>query len=399
MCNNNLEVTPLPKDRFLLIKPYSQSLWMDVHQIIDYLLVAELTNRIPVVYCGSKHLHRGTVNTNAFDMYFQPISSATIENLMKPEYTFFPTVWKYDNMMNDDPDRGTLLQRNIGDLFNSHANVVVCDTYINRFQLIPYILPEHPAYGISPQQIYRYLFKKYLRLKPDIKDEIKQFYKANLKNQGPVLGVHVRGSFEIKEFNDEFHKRFHSKVFKLRRREELNVNETIKLHEIPRIHKFKNLQLANDLYHKEIQWFLGKFSIKKIFLATESEEVLEEYRRIYGPILTYTDALRSPKDDQEALYKTTHMHKRYRGIDIIKDTYLASKCDFFIGNGYSNLSHAVTRLNDWPSTNIKLMYWLQDKKSIHNYKQINSIIYPGNEFVGKFKQFLFKVSKAMNNND
>ena len=43
-------------------------------------------------------------------------------------------------------------------------------------------------------------------------------------------------------------------------------------------------------------------------------------------------------------------------IEVIKDTYLAAQCDFFIGNGYSSLSNTVMRLKDWPETNIKLLY-------------------------------------------
>ena len=31
-------------------------------------------------------------------------------------------------------------------------------------------------------------------------------------------------------------------------------------------------------------------------------------------------------------------------------------CDFFIGNGYSNVSYTVKRLRDWPDSNIVLFY-------------------------------------------
>jgi hypothetical protein len=55
------------------------------------------------------------------------------------------------------------------------------------------------------------------------------------------------------------------------------------------------------------------------------------------------------------------MIKRRRGIEVIKDTYLASKCDFFIGNDFSHLSHTVIRIKDWGDKSVSLLYWLYKK--------------------------------------
>ncbi|MGP7818797.1 O-fucosyltransferase family protein [Niallia sp. 01092] len=384
-------------ERFLLIKAYSNSFWMDIHQLMEQLLIAEISNRIPVVHWGANHLLDGTKYQNAFDMYFEPISPYTIYHLMHPSYTFYPSVWDYNNlMMNNDDDRKTLAHRNIGEMLNSDANVVVCDTYSNKFPVTPFIKPEHSVFGMTPLQIHRFLFQKYLKLKPDIEEEINQFYDAHFKDEGPILGVHVRGKFTINEFSDEFddfNEKYHSKMYNITRGDEHNSNAMVKLHEIHRIYKVKDLEKPNHLYHQEIRQLLGKYNIKKLFLSTDCIEVVEEYKRLYGPMLVVTDCSRHSINDEEAPYIDTHMTSRSDGIEVLKETYLATKCDFFIGNGLSNLSHAVTQLKDWSSTNIKLIYWLPEKKNLHNYKQVNTIVYPDNEFVGWFKQLLFRISR------
>ena len=65
---------------------------------------------------------------------------------------------------------------------------------------------------------------------------------------------------------------------------------------------------------------------------------------------------------QTAKYLDSYIVKRRAGIDILKDTYLASMCDFFIGNDFSSLSHAVTIMKDWPEGNAKLLYWEYRRK-------------------------------------
>ncbi len=40
----------MPSDRFLLIKSWGCGFWSDVDHVMGQLLVAEITNRIPVIY-------------------------------------------------------------------------------------------------------------------------------------------------------------------------------------------------------------------------------------------------------------------------------------------------------------------------------------------------------------
>lgn len=309
----------MPTDRFLLIKSWGCGFWSDVDHVMGQLLAAELSNRIPVVYWGTNSLYAGSFQTNTFEMYFEPVSDYTIHDVMRPEYTYYPPIWNFDNAMVEDLDKIAWKHRNLGDMMGSDANVVVSDVHYFIKPLINYVKKDHWAYGMAAHQIYRCLFDKYLKPKPDIEMEIQEFYDEYLKDERPVLGVHIRGGDKVREV--------------------------------------ENLSHLNKQYHTEIKNFISRYNVKKILLLTDCKDILQEFQRLYGSMMVFTDCRRGLRNDTDnAPHLQEYTLKRRKGIEIIKDTYLASKCDFFIGNGYSNVSYTVKRLKDWPESNIKLFY-------------------------------------------
>ncbi len=309
----------MPNERFLLIKAWGCGFWSDVDHVMGQLLAAEITNRIPIIYWGPNSLYAESFKSNAFDLYFEPVSKYTIYDIMKPEYTYFPPIWRYDNLMVEDLDKIAWLNRNLGELLGSDANVVVSDIHYFLRPLISYIPKDHWAYGLTAHSIYRVLFDKYLKLKPDIEQEIQEFYDEKLKNQGALLSVHIRGGDKVREV--------------------------------------ENLSHLNKQYHKKIREFIDRYKIKRLLLLTDCEEILQEFQKTYGSMVVFTDCRRGLLGaTNDAPHLQNYSHKRRKGIEIIKDTYLAANCDFFIGNGYSNVSYTVKRLKDWPEQNIILFY-------------------------------------------
>jgi len=351
----------MSSDRFLLIKAWSYALWADVDHVLGQLLIAEITDRIPVIYWPTHCLHNGFVQTNGFELYFEPVSGYSIFNLTKPEYTYYPPIWDSDNLLVDDQSKETWMYRNIGDIISSNANVVVGDAYYNVYELIPFIKKNHSAYGMTIEQAYHYLFSKYVRVKPDIETEIQGYYNSWLRNNGATLAVHVR--------------RVHDKVYDARNEskpsskyinkvyDKYHKKEPGKPEKIRRFLRKGKIKKPNGTYHAEIRKYIQKYNVKKIFLLTDSEAIVKEYQELYGPMLLFTDCKRI-EIEEEASYMENPMVKRRRGIEIIKDTYIASKCDFFIGNDFSHLSHAVVRIKDWADKNVSLLYWLYKK---HKY--------------------------------
>lgn len=306
-------------DRFLLIKSWGCGFWSDVDHVMGQLLAAELTNRIPVIYWGSNSLYSESFKGNAFELYFEPVSNYTIEELNQPGYTYYPPIWNGNNLKVEDLDKVAWNYRNLGDMMQSNANVVVSDTHYFVRPLIQYIPKTHWAYGMTAHQIYRCLFDKYIKLKPDIQEEIQEFYDEFMKDYKPLLGVHIRGGDKVKEV--------------------------------------ENLSHLNKRYHQTIQGFIDCYDIQRILVLTDCEDILADFRKRYGDMVIFTDCKRGQiSDTVTAPHLTSYSEKRRKGIEIIKDTYLASMCDFFIGNGYSNVSYTVKRLKDWPEENIVLFY-------------------------------------------
>ncbi len=349
----------MASDRFLLIKAWSYILWADVDHVLNQLLIAELTDRIPIVYWPTYCLHNGFMHTNGFELYFEPVSNYTIFDVAKPEYTFYPPVWDQDNLLVDDPSRETWVYRNIGDMLTCKANVLVGDVYFDLYNLIPFIKKGHAAYGMTVRQIYRYLFNKYIRIKPDIKVEIDGFYNSWLRDSTPILAVHICKADEkqalIKNKGNGQYK-YVSKSY--RKKTDQPTEKGIKTGW--RQWNKKTLQ-PNLPYHKEIKKYIDQYNIKKIFLLTNSEDILKEYRKKYGSMIVSTECRRFSEEDNE-VFPVSPMVKRRQGIEILKDTYLASKCEFFIGNDFSSLSQIVVNMKEWTDANVKLLYWKVGKR-------------------------------------
>lgn len=383
----------MSSDKFLLIKAWSYILCADIDHVLGQLLIAELTDRIPVVYWPTHCLHNGFVQTNGFDLYFEPISNYSIFDVANPEYTYYPPLWDSDNLLVDDQTKDTWAYRNIGEMLSSKANVIVGDVYYNVYELIPFIKKNNPPYGMTVEQVYRYLFSKYIKVKPDIEKEIQGYYNSWIRDNHPTLAVHVRrvdkaaifDTRDAEQYENQYWNKFYRKYKK---------KSKVKREKNYRIFRKVKYKEPNKLYHTEISKYVEKYNIKKIFLLTDCEDTLKEYQELYGSKLIFTDCKRI-KSDEEISNMENSMIKRRRGIEIIKDAYIAAKCDFFIGNDFSNLSHAVTRIKDWSDKSVKLLYWLYKKRKYPvNAKLIVKSDNIFRRIINKAKKFINKYRKS-----
>jgi len=346
-------------DRFLLIKPWSYRLWSDVEHVLGQLLIAEITNRIPVIYWPTHCLHNGFIHTNGFELYFEPISNYSIFDLTKPEYTFYPPLWDADNLLVEDPYKDTWMYRSIGDLISSEANVVIGDVYFSIPEIIPFIKKDNAAYGMTATEIYRYLYNKYIKLKRDILMEVQGFYQSWLKDGHPLLAVHVRREEDDMIIDERKDKAEEHYWYRNSRKYGTKPAKRRKIK-----YRFRGrgkVLKANTQYHSEIRRLMNKYGIQRIFLLTDSEEVITEYRNTYGDKVVFTDCKRLYGSDP-AYNMENPMVKRRRGIESIKDAYFAAQCDFFIGNDFSSLSRAISRIKDWPDGNVKLLFRQREKR-------------------------------------
>lgn len=315
--------------RFHLIKSWGYSIWAEIDHIVSQLLVAELTGRIPVVHWGMDSLYSKSLTTNSFEIFFEPISKYTSSDVVKPSFSYFPSTWNSHNVLAEDPDKLKWKNRELSKMMESQADVTVSDVYYHVSSIIPWIKKDHHVYGKTPHQVYRYLFDKYIQFQPDVIKKAQQFIQSHshFRDEKPILGVHIRANAIVNEIGQVYN--------------------------------------LNHYYHPNIWNFMHNFQCRHLFLITDSHQLAKEFKKLYGiyDTLILSDSKKSFFKGRVHPNRSNYPNQRHKDMelvqdtyDILKDTYLALQCDYFIGNGYSSLSNTVLRMKDWPETNIKLLY-------------------------------------------
>lgn len=295
-------------DQFLLIKAWGYGFWADVDHVIGQLLLAEMTDRIPVVHWGENSLFRGRGVDEAFTQFFEPVSSCKVEALTGNSYTFYPPKWSEKNLLDNNVAKWSGAYSRIAGihLLNRIESVLVSDYFTSVRDLVPWLKSTHPLYGQEAKHICRYLFGKYIRLKPHLTEAVDQFWSENLQGR-KTLAVHIRGSDKEVEIPD--------------------------------------LEALNQTYQARVKAYFEQHPDASLFLLTDSSRVLREYRQRYGAKLISSPCQRT--DSNTGLHYQENDHPEGLANEVIIDAYLAARCDAFIGNGFSNVSQTIMHLKDW----------------------------------------------------
>ena len=293
--------------RYLLIKAWGFGFWSDLDHVLGSLLVAELTGRIPLVYWGRNSLFRDEGTDNAFVSFFRPVSDASWQDITRPGQSYFPPKWQPDNLQVEDLDKweGIGARQTGLYLLGRSEDVVVSDFHTKINDLMPWI-PAHSAFhGLPREAIYRALVQKYIRVQPDIAQAVADTWNRHMARDN-WLAVHVRGTDKIHEMGD--------------------------------------LHAVNHAYHARIARILEVNPMLRIFLLTDSVQVVAEFQQRWGDKVFTLDCQRGTS--------TTGVHLEGHpgtelGKQVLVDALLASRCDFFLGNGGSNVSTGIQHLKNW----------------------------------------------------
>ena len=282
------------EDRFLLIKAWGFGFWSDMNHVFGNLLLAEIEGRIPVTHWGRNSLFTDGSCVDAFRLYFEPVSPYAIEDLERLDgISIFPGKWTATNLRRENFTKWSGPDSRVSQFayIDRHETVAVSDFYVHLPDLLPRIASDHPWRGKPAGEIYRLLAGKYLRLRPHIAAEIEEFHRTRMGGAAPIIAVHVRGT-------DKFIERDYS----------------------------LDLKSYFDLIDAEPpEW--------RIFLLTDQRQYVDAFTGRYGSRVIFTDALRS--DSKFATHHDPTANRAQLGIEILKDTFLALRCDKFMGHGLS----------------------------------------------------------------
>ncbi len=192
--------------------------------------------------------------------------------------------------------------------------MVVSDFYTFIVDIKSWIPIGHHLYGLSVDELYRYLVRRYLRPRKEIADEVDRFYEQHLASLD-FIAVHVRGSDKVSEITviDE----------------------------------------VNKQYKEIIDRYFSVYNCRRIFLMTDDSRILDHFVKVYGNKIITTDCQRT--SSVQGIHHKQVPDKRRLGTEVMVDAYLAAKAKAFVGNARSNPSIIVRYLKNWSDEDVYLI--------------------------------------------
>ena len=302
--------------QYILIKAWGCGFWSDVSHVLGQLLIAELTERIPVIHWGRNSLYGDGSSANAFEFYFEPLSKVSISDLQNDVSDIWPPKWHKGNLGESNVNTLNGPYSRIAGIYllGRSEKLVVSDFFTSVYDLRPWIPEGHHLYGLSIDELWRYLVRKYLHPQKEIMDQVDKFHENHFAS-ADFLAVHMRGSDKIREYTTG--------------------NSYI------------------DEYISIIEEYLSSKNLQKIFLMTDDTRILKSIKKIYGNKVITTDCHRT--ENAQGVHKLPIQDRRKLGNEIMVDVYLAARAGAFVGSATTNPSRFVGYLKDWPEDTINLL--------------------------------------------
>jgi len=202
-------------------------------------------------------------------------------------------------------------QFSIDDAYSSNNYILSSGNYFNEMGV--------PVFSINKGHITSQMvtnltpvIEKYITIKMEILQEVQKFV-SDLFITDRIVGVHIRGT---------------------------DMNKKKAEHTLPP--QWNRVMEAVDNY-------LRKNSHAKIFLCTDEEIAIEEFRQIYGEKLIYKQAFRSKnsEDSNQGIHFQKNERKYHSfnmGREVLADALILSQCSSLIC-GISNVSSAAILFN------------------------------------------------------
>lgn len=330
---------------FLFIHSWGSGFGFELLYLLGQLLVAELSDRTPVIHWGGNSLYNQYASDpsyNAITDFFEPINSYTSADMQaivdSSADGIFPRYWK-TQPLNDfirrtkwrDPK--TRLLNQITPIFylNRPEELLVAGEYLTLQMMVPWIPEQHRLFGKATEELYRDLFHRYLKPQKHIVELVEDFTMNALKGK-PFKAIHLRGTDKRKE-------RIGSDIDQ--------INESL----IAELHS------------------LGGHA--QIFLMTDDVAILSRMKEEFGERLVFADAIRGSESKVGGIHHQ-HSEKRRLGEDVLIDMLIASEADHFLGCGTSYLAAMINSIRP------------QGKSTLLPHNVLNSLInVPTPERVGK----------------
>jgi len=295
--------------RYLLIHSWGSGLGFDLLYLLKQLMVAELTDRQPLVYWGANSLYNGHPESDCFTDYFDAISELTFQKIEPYHDDCFPSHWqkrplndfirrtRWRNTKNNQQYTMTGLY-----YLNRDERLLVAGEFSSVKTLLPWIPKSHRFYGLSVNDIYRELMTKYIKPKKHLQKRVDSFIKSSFAGK-PFIAIHLRGTDKQQEKQSS---------------------------DIAAI----NQQLIEQLMQLD--------ETLPVFVMTDDVRQISAIRACLGRRVHSVDVTRS--DGDELGVHHTANDKQKIAEEVIVDMLIAAQSFYFLGCGFSYLACCVAGL-------------------------------------------------------
>ncbi len=306
---------PDGRERFLVIRAWGAGFWADVLHTVHGIALAEATGRTPIVHWGRECRYRRAGIEEAWRLYFGPVSPLTLADVERDGLAIFPPKWTRANLraLRVNKDDGEWSSLSGLYLINRNEDVAVLDFFTELDDLAPWFADGHPLAASDPEPELGRLYRRHVRLAPELAEELVRF-EAALIGRRPTIAMHFRtqGLPKITEAADR-------------------------------------KGLRPEPFAEAIDRYLALHPDAGIYLMTDFAPAVLYFRERYGDRVACREVTRVERIEEESV----EIHQQHDGVtlgrEVVLDTFLATRCDAFVGDGASGVSQAVTRLKDWPA--------------------------------------------------
>jgi len=296
-------------EKYLLIHSWGSGLGFDLLYLLKQLMIAELTNRKPMVYWGHNSLYNDHPQSDCFTDYFEPISNLTFNNIEPYHKDCYPKFWQersLDDYIRRTRWRNTVNQQNYNMTglyyLNREETLVVGGEFTSIKTLLPWIPNSHRFSSMSVADIYRDLINKYIRPKTYLQQRANQFVEQAFSEHA-FIAIHLRG--------------------------------TDKKHE-------KQSNDIAEINRKLIEQVAELDQSLPIFVMTDDVRQISIMQQRFGERIQSVDVTRS--DNDELGVHHTASDKQKIAQEVIVDMLIAAQSDYFFGCGFSYLACCVQAL-------------------------------------------------------
>lgn len=306
---NQVPVTDVKKAevRYLLIHAWGSGMGFDLMHLLQQLLLAEMTDRTPVVYWGKSSVYNATPHEDCFTRFFEPISNVCFDQLEPLHASVYPEYWqsrplndflrrtRWRNKINKQLYRITPLY------YLARAEpLLVAGEFTNITTMLPWLNANSDYKGLSVTDVYRRLMTKFIKPKPSLQAKADDFVKQCF-NSAPFIAIHLRGTDKHRE------------------------------------KQASNLLEINNSLIEKLSALDEKFPI---FVMTDDSRQIKFMQKRFGRRVFSVDVTRS-ENNELGVHLTATDNQTQLAQEVLIDVLIAQQSSHFFGCGLSYLACVV----------------------------------------------------------